>query len=35
MQPSGSHLMQRFFVYQTDVGLEKHLQQLPVAVLIV
>ena len=27
MQPSDSHLMQQYFVYKTDVGLEKHLQQ--------
>ena len=28
MQPSDSHLIQQYFVYNTDVGLEKHLQQI-------
>ena len=28
MQPSDSHLMQQYFVYKADVGLEKYLQQI-------
>ena len=28
MQPSDSHLMQQYFEYKTDVGLEKYLQQI-------
>ena len=28
MQPSDNHLMQQYFVYKTDVGLEKYLQQI-------
>ena len=28
MQPSDNHLMQQYFVYLTDVGLEKYLQQI-------
>ena len=30
MQPSDNHLMQQCFVYKTDVGLEKYLQQIDI-----